>query len=244
MKVKPVTHLLSKSVANTLKFCKNKLNIEELVDVDSASNILISRSITLIILQTLLKYLLTTYVKHLNKYNNFIPVPVLESNKKTSFIGTLVCLNSLLQLHYKLIATGVLEYFKLYKISQDYLELYFGTIRAQGYNNNPTARKFQSAYKTLVIRVNDIESFNTGNYIPLEHIDILNYSSSDPIKVINSSSNNYNNKLDLMVSEQEKLENDAVESYINIHDCKPNEYTISNFLKEITIYIAVFVVYK
>jgi len=161
----------------------------------------------------------TEYEKHLKirENNNFIPV--LESNRKTGFIGILVCLNSLLQLHYKLIATGILEHFKLYKISQDHLELFFGTIRAQGgYNNNPTARQFQSAYKKLVIRVNDIGSFNTGNCIPLENIDILNYSSSDPIKVINLSSNNYNGKFDLILSEQDKLENDAVESYINDHD--------------------------
>jgi len=71
-------------------------------------------------------------VKHLKirENNNF--TPVLESNRKTRFIGILVCLNSLLQLNYKLIATGKLEHFKLYKISQDHLELFFGTIRAQG----------------------------------------------------------------------------------------------------------------
>lgn len=109
-------------------------------------------------------------------------VPVLESYRKTGFIGILVCLNSLLKLHSKLIVTGVFEYFKEYKISQDHLELFFRSIRAQGgYNNNPTARQIQSAYKKLVIRVNDVESFNTGNCIPLEHIDILHYSSSDPI---------------------------------------------------------------
>jgi len=42
------------------------------------------------------------------------------------------------------------------------------------------------------------------------------------------SSNNYNGKFDLILSEQDKLENDAVKSYINDHDyvCKPNEYVI------------------
>lgn len=147
----------------------------------------------------------------------------------------------------KLIVTGVLEYFKVYKISQDHLKLFFGSIRAQGGYNNPTARQFKSAYKKLVIRVNDIKSFNTGNCIPLEHINILHYSSSDPIKVINLNNNNYNNKLDLILSESEILENNqSVDSYINDHDyiCKPNEYSINNFTKEVTIYIAGFVVYK
>jgi len=35
----------------------------------------------------------------------------------------------------------------VYKMSQDHLELFFGTIRScGGYNNNPTCRQFISAY--------------------------------------------------------------------------------------------------
>jgi len=52
-----------------------------------------------------------------------------------------------------------------------------------GHNNNPTARQFRSAYKKLVIRQYNIKHFNTG---------------SDPIKVINNSSNN---NYDVNVSE-------------------------------------------
>lgn len=269
MKVKLATQLLSKSVADALKFCKYNLNIDDFADVDatvkfielfnSAFDILNSRSINAIgekkalcneNYQYIVEFteMFTKYVKDLKvkEKNNFIPV--LESNRKTGFIGLLVCLNSLLQLYSSLIATGILDHLKLYKISQDHLELFFGSIRSQGgYNNNPTARQFQSAYKKLVIRVNDIESFNTGNCIPLEHIDILHYSSSDPIKVLNMNSNNNNNKLDLILSANEVLENNqAVETYINDHDyiCKPEEYIINNFSKEVTIYIAGFAVYK
>lgn len=80
------------------------------------------------------------------------------------------------------------------------MELFFGNIRsAGGHNNNPITRQFQSAYKKLVIRMNNVESFNTVNCIPLEHIDILHYSSSDPIKTINASSNP---NIDLVISEE------------------------------------------
>ena len=35
-----------------------------------------------------------------------------------------------------------------YKMSQDHLELFFGAVRAAGgWNNNPTALQFRSAYK-------------------------------------------------------------------------------------------------
>jgi len=81
----------------------------------------------------------------------------------------------------------------MYKISQDHLELFFGSVRAMGgYNNNPSSRQFQSAYKKLVIQSHNVSNFNTGNCIPLENIDILHYSSTDPIKTINSSTFNNN----------------------------------------------------
>lgn len=62
--------------------------------------------------------------------NNF--VPVLESNRKMGFIGFIVCLNSLKHLYSNLIATGKLNHLKMYKISQDHLEIFFGSVRSLG----------------------------------------------------------------------------------------------------------------
>jgi len=79
------------------------------------------------------------------------------------------------------------------KISQDYLELFvaFRVYKSQGgYNNKLTSKQFMSAYRKLVIKVNDIESFSKDNCIPLEHRDILHYSSSDPVKSINNNVSN------------------------------------------------------
>lgn len=91
----------------------------------------------------------------------------------------------MLNLYSRFVENNIINYIRMYKLSQNHLELFFGQIRSQGgHNNNPTAKQFRSAYRKLVIRINNIQSFNTGNCIPLEHIDILHYSSSDPIKVI------------------------------------------------------------
>lgn len=269
MKVKLATQLLSKSVADALKFCKHKLNIPEFDKVDatvefieifnSVFDILNSRSYNAINEKKALckenfnfinnfTEMFTKYIKNLKikEKNEF--VPVLESSRKTGFIGLLVCLNSLILLYHKYISTDKLDYIRLYKISQDHLELFFGSVRAQGgYNNNPTARQFQSAYKKLVVRINDVETFNNGNCIPLEHIDILHYSSSNPIKVINMNSSCGNSKLDLILSDQNEFENNRVfESYLNDHDyiCQPKDDGINLFTKEVIIYIAGFVVFK
>lgn len=53
----------------------------------------------------------------------------------------------------------------------------FCSIRAMGgYNNNPSSRQFQSAFKKLVVQLHNVGNFSTGNCIPLENIDILRYS--------------------------------------------------------------------
>ncbi|KAF0753587.1 THAP-type domain-containing protein [Aphis craccivora] len=65
-------------------------------------------------------------------------------------------------------------------------------------------------YDKLVLKVNNIQTFNTDNCIPLEHMEILHYSSSDPIKVINNSSSN---NFDVISSE----ENSAVDNFITDH---------------------------
>lgn len=262
MKVKLATQLLSQSVADALKCCKNILCIEEFSEVDATIkfieifnagfDILNSRSSNCIgnkkaVCEENIKQIseftssITNYIQGLKVYENNNFIPILESNRKMGFIGFIVCLNSLKHLYSSLIATAKLDHLKMYKISQDHLELFFGSVRSLGgYNNNPTARQFQSAYKKLVVRINDIPSFNTGNCIPLEHIDILHYSSSDPVKVINRTSSNINSDL---IDFEENVQESAT---YNDHDYieTQNTYTFNLFSQEIIIYIAGFVVRK
>lgn len=169
-------------------------------------------------------------------------VPVLQSSRKTGFIGFIVCLESIIKLYSTLVITNRLEHIKIYRLSQDHLELFFGSIRSHGgHNNNPTVRQFRSAYKKLVIRINDITIFNTGNCIPLEDIGILHYSNSDPVNDLNNNTPGFN--YDTVVQE-ENLK--SINSFILDHDYigSQSNYSFSNFSKEIIIYISGFVVHK
>ena len=48
-----------------------------------------------------------------------------------------------------------LKYLLTYKLSQDYIELFFGAVRASlGCNNNPIVRQFTATYKRLLMRHN------------------------------------------------------------------------------------------
>ncbi|CAI6375743.1 unnamed protein product [Macrosiphum euphorbiae] len=184
-----------------------------------------------------------TYIKGLKVEDKpGIFVHGLQSSRKTGFIGFIVCLESILQLYSTLIKTNQLEHIKLYRLSQDHIELFFGSIRSHGgHNNNPKVRQFRSAYKKLVIRINDITNFNTGNCILLEDIGILHYSSSDPVNVLNNNTPGFN--YDAIIQEENLR---SINSFILDHDYigSHSDYSFSNFSKEVIIYISGFVVHK
>jgi hypothetical protein len=99
-------------------------------------------------------------------------VPILDF-RKTGYLGFIVCLQSLLHLYSSLIKSGKLEHLKIYKTSQESGPFSYFSVLLDRYNNNPISRQFQSAYKKLVVHTHDTENFNTGNCIPLDHIEIL-----------------------------------------------------------------------
>jgi len=92
----------------------------------------------------------------------------------------------------KLIDSDALLFLPFYKLSQDHIELLFGSIRAHGgHNNNPTARQFKSAFKKLLIHA-EVRDGGLGNCIPLEQIGILNWSSTkDHVDIINNTNINF-----------------------------------------------------
>jgi len=122
----------------------------------------------------------------------------------------------------------------MYKLSQDHSEIFFGSIRSQGgYNNNPTARQFKSAYKKILVNA-QIKDRGLGNCMALEDIPILNCSSvTDPIMAINNSNCTLNKDINLE-AEQYNFENDGL--HLN--------FELSEFSKEVSVYIAGFVSHK
>jgi hypothetical protein len=119
---------------------------------------------------------------------------ILKSNKKTGFLGLSLCLKKMFKLFDTLKPHG-LTYLLTYKLSQDYLETFFSAIRSrEGFNNNPNALQFKSAYKRLLIR-HEIKKIENGNClfdgVEIPHVsttrkkitrlegDVLNKSVSD-----------------------------------------------------------------
>lgn len=79
-------------------------------------------------------------------------VQITKSRKKTAFRGYIVNMSSLKLMFDEFIENdGALESISTYFLQQDFLEMFFGKIRARGgFNNNPNVDQFKGAYRRLL----------------------------------------------------------------------------------------------
>lgn len=175
------------------------------------------------------QYLLTLKLKATNEL-------VILSNRRTGFIGFIVCIASLQHLYAKLIqgegCTPVLKFLPMYKCSQDHLEVMFGIIRFRGgWNNNPTARHFMSAYKKILVQ-HKLRDSQKGNCTELDYVPILTVPSTlTPVECINLTTNRK------CLLSAECGYNDT-----NDHDYIPSSDSLSHVSVCVAVYIAGFVV--
>lgn len=208
MKVKLATQLLSKSVADALFFCQNNLSLKDFEDCDGtirfiriindAFDILNSRNIKSTgKKKALCKFNFSEiedFKNNIFSYFEGLKYPngelLLNSQRKTGFLGFLICFNSLMDLKTQLIDNNYIKSLPMYRLSQDHLELFFGSVRSLGgCNNNPTARQFKSTFKKILIR-SEVRESGLGNCIPVENIMILNCVSTshkNPIDILNDT---------------------------------------------------------
>ncbi|KAL4088909.1 hypothetical protein QTP88_023992 [Uroleucon formosanum] len=267
MKVKLATQLLSRSVSETLTFCRDKLELPAFKDsgptikcikyFNDAFDILNSRSINqygkskavckknIIEIKEFYEEF-SNYIKKLklveNKNGQITHVLILKSARKNDFLGFLICFESLNSLYNNYLMPDLIDYICFYKLSQDHIELFFGTIRSHGgHNDNPTARQFRSAYCKLLINAK-IKDGSLGNCIPLDEIDILNCSSAtnaikDPVDIINESNAILYKDIILQPQTHHIKDHD----YIIVSD---QNITMCNYIKEVVVYISGFICHR
>jgi len=121
------------------------------------------------------------YISNLKTVKN---QSILESNRKTGFLGFVICLQNMFEL-WNVLKQLKLNYLLTFKLNQDHLETFFSALRSRGgFNNNPNAQQFEAAYKRLMIR-HEIYASERGNCL-INDIHILHVPStckkySDPI---------------------------------------------------------------
>lgn len=215
MKVKLATQVLSRSVADALtylnkdlkkpQFTKSEATVtflrlfNDLFDILNSRNLLNKEFKAPI--QSKNKDLIMNffdkcklYIKNLRTAND--GEYMLYSNRKTGFLGFLVCMESVRSIFYSICENNPhpLSFFLTYKLSQDHLELFFSAIRSKGgYNNNPSAKQFAAAYKRLLIH-HHIMTSDSANCLIIDTTNIINVSNSTNVYLnsINISHNDEN----------------------------------------------------
>lgn len=249
MNVKLATQLLSKSVAEALTFCSKVLKLEDFLNagptikfitiMNDAFDTLNSRKISDFNFKQALcekniekiKEFFASVTDYITALKDCNGTSILKCNRKTGFLCMLASMKSLLCMYESFVReNNNLSFIPAYKLSQDHLELFFGSIRScGGYNNNPTCRQFISAYKKILIHA-EIREHGMGNCIPLQYINILKCSStSNKKKTDNTDKNVVTEKL-ITFGENSHFDHDYV-----FHS------NLSQYSKEIVIYISGFI---
>ena len=193
MKVNLAAQSLSSSVADALEYCEGKLHempqfkgcgptvkfirtFDRLFDVLNARNPK-PNNFKAPIRKTNYQYV-KRFLDDACDYIKGLKGPggqsILTSKRKTGFLGFFMCAKAVNGLAKDLVCgeNPVLKYLLTYKTSQDHLELFFGAVRASGgWNNNPTAMQFRSAYKQLLMRHNI--TGGQGNCVPQDDTEML-----------------------------------------------------------------------
>lgn len=164
---------------------------------------------------------------------------LIETGRKTGFLGFIICMNSLLAMYDFLICKKkILKYIPGHKICQDHLELFFGLIRAHGgHNDNPTSQQFQAAFKKVIVQ-NELSDVVSGNCQVLDRITILSCSST--------KRHSATELLNATIQRRQLLSEETVEhSYVvSEHDYCASFEHISDFGSRAVAYIAGYVANK
>lgn len=111
---------------------------------------------------------------------------ILQTDRKTGFLGFLVNINTLKCIYEAFVLTKRIENIQFYFLGQDSLESLFSRIRSMfGNNTNPTAQQLMGALRQVLV-LDEIKGPETANCE--DQLDILTISS-DPTQNQNNSSN-------------------------------------------------------
>jgi len=201
MNVRLVAQTMSQSVADALIFLKS--SEPEFCDIDATAEFIIYINNAFDILNSRSKFsnkpfnkpicaeTINFYKEFINNFTTYIKglefveykkdgqpciTKVLESNRKTGFMGLIIGLINSIQLIEFLIPKNCMTYLLTYKLSQDHIETTFSAIRSRGgYNNNPTCRQFAAAYKRILVH-NQVVGSVYGNCTILDNTKHLSVS--------------------------------------------------------------------
>ncbi|KAF0701563.1 Uncharacterized protein FWK35_00038328 [Aphis craccivora] len=246
MNVRLATQVLSSSVSKALTFCqtidkefdKSSATAEFCLKINNAFDILNCRT----------KFSKNPYNQALSlntfdKYEHFINefetyiyglqltdgCTVVNSLRKTGFIGLVWGLKNLLICFNTLRQNYNMEYVLSYKMSQDHLETFFSAMRSRGgYNNNPSAKEFKTSYKKLLVH---------------HHVSGSQYGNCLPESMFTTKQNIIPDSI-IQDTDTDSIDSEQDFGFQNDHDYFHTHFNVSAFVENITEYISGFIAKK
>lgn len=209
----------------TAKFCLNFNNMADILNCKNRfSKEEFNRALTSESFDTLKKHA-ENFEKYISTLKTADGTPILQSQRKTGFLGIIICLRNIFPLFEQFKKMGM-SYLLTFKLSQDFLETFFSAIRSKGgFNNNPNVLQFKSSYKRLLVR-HEIKEIEGGN------------CQFDNIEILHASSRSKKNVCPIQDPEVE------IEPSLFDHDYIQSWWNLSSFTEKVVEYIAGFVVFK
>ncbi len=192
MKVSLAAQTLSRSVADSIDFCRETLKLPQFEDSEATSDYI--RIIDKLFdicnsrnpfgkgskapmkpeNQPEVHAFFEKSESYLSQLKDLKGKNLVTTPRKTAFLGFIINIHSFQFLFDTLVQNGPLNYLLTYKCSQDHLELFFCALRGRlGSNNNPSAREFMQAYKRLLLH-HEIRG-NRGNCLIQDETSILSF---------------------------------------------------------------------
>lgn len=103
-------------------------------------------------------------LKSTKKTNSQLLQPILSSRNRVAFRGLIINMKSLSMMYEEFVVKSqTMSRIATYALSQDHLEIFFGKIRSlHGFNNNPNAQQFKSAFRKLQCNMNIKNSMHSN----------------------------------------------------------------------------------
>lgn len=249
MKVKTAAQTFSNSVADAFIFLQNDLNHPDFESVTATAHFTKTINNLFDVFNVKNRFGKAPYRKPLSKTTkdqifDFLDycsqyikglklkgINILYTNRKTGFLGFLICIQSLKNIFFEYCSEKqLLKYLLTYKFSQDHLEIFFSAVRTKGgSNNNPTARMFEIIYKKLLVHT-EVRGSETANAVSLDDMPIL-YNSSRCISRREDGTN-------LLDSEEYR---ESLESTIEISYLASDIWHLTTYVEDVVSYIAGYV---
>ncbi|VEN44792.1 unnamed protein product [Callosobruchus maculatus] len=253
MKVKIATQTLSRSVSDALLYLSNDLKLPNFRNADATAVFIrkfndlfdslnsrnrlakykFKRPLSPATVADFFSFFddVSIYIKNLK----LASIPIIESPRKTGFLGFLICINSIKGLYKTYILKNELKYILTNKLSQDHLELFFGAIRGKGgFNNNPSARHFESAYKRLLIHT-EVTGPKTGNITVSDRLTILSCGSGRQITATDNGD-------DLLTTKEYLDFEQSVKDNLTVYQSSSSAWNLTVYTENVVQYISGFVV--